>query len=993
MFLSRSLSALRAAAPAAALCVCRIAFAAQTPPAATGSNPPAVAAPQAASAPPHAVVLGGGRAMAWLSAAGIRAVAAAEADIAPALNNAALCVVPLNEVTRPATVDALKSFAASGGRIIGANWGQFNGKWAPASGVSSLFGISVTGWSARGNAAMTPTPAGKALFGSQARLATSTPYAVVASAPGAATNTPPRNAATNSTASVSAPAPANIIVARWTTEDGRPSRPAPNDVAIVQSPAGLWIGAALFDDANEAPELRRWFQTAAVAIAPALKPGARQAIVERLTSGLAAAKSVLDEAVSIGADANLPDAQTRYAAAERAVQAAATEQDFALLLKAADNIEGAFVDIAAYCTPSRPVEARAVWLEESSIPKTAADIAKLVTRFAEARFNVIYPETVYRGRAIFPSKVYTQDENRQGSDSLRLLIEEAHKRGIEVHPWIWTLCAGYYGEQGPLLRSHPEWAARDKAGRTVTDGNGLLWLSPSVPEARTAIRNVIREITARYDIDGIHLDYVRYDSPWMDYSDAARAAFLARTGDDPLTLGTTSAGYAKWHEWREEQVTSLVAEIRSDLRSVKPSIPVSAAVSGTVEDARRERLQNWGYLAANRLLDFVAPVFAVSDGQALDQAFASVAASTDGGSLLAPGVAVAALPDARSLIAAVGRARARGAQGICLFSGAALTDEMLRGLKLGPFRLPAVLPWKDLSGATRRLATDAARKLRALAAGAPMTTPMQNALAALDSFIATAPGLSLPPVPDALRDPEFDQPRFADARATLEAARRVATLITPLDEPIPATPAPLPHIAEPLPLPTARVPVAAGLFTVDGRLDDPVWKDAAVLKIERTHTGGYAPVATTVRVARDTSGLLISFDCTEPRLEGLRASITGRDVPVQSDDSVEVFLSPEPAGLPWYQFAAGAGGGFSDARTGDIRWSTRWQCATGRSDTGWTAEMYIPFSSLNTDAPASGSTWLANITRNRLADTPSYLNWSVTYGTFLNPDRFGKWTF
>jgi hypothetical protein len=177
---------------------------------------------------------------------------------------------------------------------------------------------------------------------------------------------------------------------------------------------------------------------------------------------------------------------------------------------------------------------------------------------------------------------------------------------------------------------------------------------------------------------------------------------------------------------------------------------------------------------------------------------------------------------------------------------------------------------------------------------------------------------------------------------------------------------------------------------VDGRLDDAAWSGAATLKLDHTGMGGAAPVATTARVLRDATTLYIGITGREPEMGSLRATITDRDAPVYTDDSVEVFLNPNGKGVPYYHFIVGAGGGMWDDLSGDNRWNTRWSAAVSRDGTAWTAEIAIPFRSV--DAEPAGK-WRANIARNRTPGGGANLVWSVPYGRYDVPDRFGIWEF
>lgn len=906
---------------------------AQTPPV----TPPVVAPPVVPPPPPPpppiparpatAVVLQSETAGRWLSDAGIPATVVSEADLPAALGNAGLVVIPAAEVRLAATVDALKAFLAQGGKIFAVGWPAVGVPSSSAPGLSSLLNVNVTGWSGKGNAVMVAAPAGKVWFDSTGRLALNRGFAFVASPvvpppppPPPAPPKPPAPAGQNGTPAVppaAPPAPAlppppppPVVAARWVSDAGKAPRSAPNDTAIVTAPGTVWVGEDLFARENDTPAVRRFVVNAALTLIPGARVPSKTALLGAAQTRLDAARATVN-AIPPTSD-TLASAKAGLQAAERAMAAATTDVDPYLLLKDIEALDAGLLDANAYATVSMPVGVRAVWIPQTEWSKDLASIRKLVNRLADAKFNVLLPEVVYRGQAAYPSGVYPQDKRLAPFDPLRVMLDEAHKRGLEVHAWVRGLAAGEKGEQGPLLRSNPEWAARDKAGRTKSD-DGRFWLSPAVPGARLALRNVVRELAARYDVDGIHLDEMRYQSPLFGYGDTARAAYKAKAGVDPVTLSSVSPAYADWFLWRETQVDTLVKEIREDLSAVKAGLPLSTAVLPSPDGARRDALQDWPLWVKNHWVNWVVPKAFTTDTAELNGWLAADAAAVGGDAALVPGLDAAGLPDAAALAAQVAAARAVNPQGLALASSNALTDEMLRALRIGAFRTTAVTPWKS----------------------------------------------GVKPLPVA-------EPAVA-----------------------PASP-PIVSIGNPAALPSARIPTALGVMNVDGRLDDAAWNGAATLTLDHTEMGGPAPVQTTARVMRDTSNLYIGFTCAEPRMDALVANVTRRDGPVRNDDSVEVFLNPNGRETPWYHFAASASGAVRDSLGGNAAWNTRWTSAVSRDANGWTAEIVIPFRSI--DAVPSGK-WLANVIRNRRADSPVGLVWAIPYGAYNVPDRFGAWEF
>ena len=94
---------------------------------------------------------------------------------------------------------------------------------------------------------------------------------------------------------------------------------------------------------------------------------------------------------------------------------------------------------------------------------------------------------------------------RQGAkpsyDPLKFAIQEAHRRGMELHAWINPYRAhrdGYYNLAGNhVFRRHPEWTF--KAGDFTV-------LDPGKENVRNYVSNIVMDIARNYDVDGIHMD-------------------------------------------------------------------------------------------------------------------------------------------------------------------------------------------------------------------------------------------------------------------------------------------------------------------------------------------------------------------------------------------------------------------------------------------------------------------------------------------------------
>lgn len=150
--------------------------------------------------------------------------------------------------------------------------------------------------------------------------------------------------------------------------------------------------------------------------------------------------------------------------------------------------------------------------------------------------------------------------------------------------------------------------------------------------------------------------------------------------------------------------------------------------------------------------------------------------------------------------------------------------------------------------------------------------------------------------------------------------------------------------------------------TIDGKLDDPCWRNAPVARDFRQRTPGDGipeSERTEVRICRDDHALYIAARCFDSNPGGIRASVLQRDFPVRGDDYFFILIDPYLRGREGYYFrtnpvgAKGEGLAAPSLTKPRMDWDTLWETA-GRLDAlGWTAEFAIPFRSLSFDPDAS----------------------------------------
>jgi uncharacterized lipoprotein YddW (UPF0748 family) len=268
--------------------------------------------------------------------------------------------------------------------------------------------------------------------------------------------------------------------------------------------------------------------------------------------------------------------------------------------------------------PPRPLGApvRAIWVARFHY-RYEDDVRIILRNCAQLGMTTVLWQVRGEGTVQYPSTFEPWSEEFRykdpGFDPLAVAVQEAQRLGLRIEPWI-NIMPGWKGPKPPWIRDqlwwlHRDWFLADERGERAPLGDFYALLNPALPEVRRHLVGIVSEIAARYDVDGIHLDYIRY--AW-DTEPRARERYPR----DPRTLELyrRESGLgpddnpAAWDDWRANQLTRLVTEIRRELNRVRPGATLTAAVRSDPYQARRDFLQNPVTWLKNQLVDAVYPM-------------------------------------------------------------------------------------------------------------------------------------------------------------------------------------------------------------------------------------------------------------------------------------------------------------------------------------------------------------------------------------------------
>ena len=241
-------------------------------------------------------------------------------------------------------------------------------------------------------------------------------------------------------------------------------------------------------------------------------------------------------------------------------------------------------------------EYRAVWLttiENLDWPhtqvKSPADVAVQKSELAvildslqAMHINTVLLQVRVRGDVIYPSAIEPFSHvltgvsgKSPGYDPLAFAVEECHKRGMQLHAWLVTLPLG----KADHVRRLGKRALPAKERSLCTRYKGSWYMEPGNPATADYITSLVKEIVQGYDVDGIHLDYVRYPDTVDGYPDGS----LYRKYGSGRSLAS----------WRRANITHIASAVYSAVKELKPWVRVSCAPIGKYDNLTRYSSYGW----------------------------------------------------------------------------------------------------------------------------------------------------------------------------------------------------------------------------------------------------------------------------------------------------------------------------------------------------------------------------------------------------------------
>ncbi len=229
-------------------------------------------------------------------------------------------------------------------------------------------------------------------------------------------------------------------------------------------------------------------------------------------------------------------------------------------------------------------EVRAVWLttiggldwphsyaqNELMAGRQKQELRDILDKLQRAGINTVLFQARVRGTVVYPSQLEPWDGclsgvpgRSPGYDPLAFVIDECHKRGMELHAWVVTIPVGKWNALGckTLRNKYPHLIKR-----VGEEG----YMDPENTATATYLANFCKEITDRYDVDGIHLDYIRYPETWK------------------INIA---------HDAARRNITTIVRAIGEKVKASKPWVKYSCSPIGKFSDLSRFASNGWNAYA------------------------------------------------------------------------------------------------------------------------------------------------------------------------------------------------------------------------------------------------------------------------------------------------------------------------------------------------------------------------------------------------------------
>ena len=271
---------------------------------------------------------------------------------------------------------------------------------------------------------------------------------------------------------------------------------------------------------------------------------------------------------------------------------------------------------------------RALFVSRFEYSYTTSSINTIFQNAADLGITDVMFQVRGRGDAFYNSSFEPRANGLSASfDPLQTAINAAHSRGIKVHAWMNTTTMWNTTSINPptspiphmFHNTSPSFRLTNSSGTVEPQqgfGGGYSSVNPILPEVHTHINNVVNDIASNYDVDGIHLDYIRY-IPGNSFSTLPHDAISHQMFMDATGLnGASSSNATAYRNYVKGRITDLVSSIKQTVDTAEVSegrtIELTASVWRDPDIAENDYMQDYRTWLEQDLLDVAMPMIYLS---------------------------------------------------------------------------------------------------------------------------------------------------------------------------------------------------------------------------------------------------------------------------------------------------------------------------------------------------------------------------------------------
>lgn len=199
-----------------------------------------------------------------------------------------------------------------------------------------------------------------------------------------------------------------------------------------------------------------------------------------------------------------------------------------------------------------------------------AELLAIFDRAAHLKLNAIVFQVRPACDALYASEIEPWSEFLTGTmgkapepyyDPLAFAVEEAHKRGLELHAWFNPYRAGHSSAKSPVSPNH----ISKTRPQLVRHYGKQVWLDPGEKAVQDYSLSVVMDVVRRYDIDGVH-----FDDYFYPYRESDRSGNELDFPDDASWKRYGAGGKLERDDWRRENVNGFVERVYESIKAAKP---------------------------------------------------------------------------------------------------------------------------------------------------------------------------------------------------------------------------------------------------------------------------------------------------------------------------------------------------------------------------------------------------------------------------------------